>query len=145
MSGSIVRTYAPDKILMLVNAVPMTGFAEDSFISIAPNADMSTIQVGADGEVARSLGTNRTCTVTLSLQQTSPSNDVLSALIDVDAVTGGVLFPVTVQDLLGRSIFVASQGWISRRPTIAFGREAGNREWTILTGAASVWFSGGSF
>lgn len=145
MSGTVVRTYAPDKILMLVGAVPMTGYAEDTFVEIAPNADLSSIQVGADGEVARSIGTNKTCTVTLTLQQTSPSNDVLSSLIEVDALTGGQLFPLTVQDLLGRSIFVVSQAWISRRPNIAFGREAGTRAWTILTGAPSAWFSGGSF
>lgn len=144
MSGTVVRTYAPDKILVLIGTVPMTGFAEDTFVSIAPRADLSTIQVGADGEVARSIGTDKTHEITLTLQQTSPGNDVLSSLMEVDSIAGTALFPVTIQDLLGRSIFVVPQAWISRRPTIEYGREAGNREWTILTGAPSVWFAGGN-
>ena len=145
MSGTTVRTYSPDRVIVLVNGVPLRGFGEDTFVEITPDADLSTKQVGADGEVARSISTNKCCEVTVTLQQTSPSNDFLSTLIEVDALSGGVLFPLTIQDLRGRTMFAVSQAWISKRPTLTFGREVTNREWSISTGGPSVWIAGGSF
>jgi len=139
-----VRTYAPDRILVLVGGIPMNGYAEDTFVEIAPAADMVTSQSGADGEVARSLSTDRRCTITITLQQTSPANDVLSGWLATDQMTGGTMFPVAVQDLRGRTMFAASQAWISRQPTVGFGREVGTREWQIQTGPPSVYFVGGS-
>lgn len=144
MSGSTVRTYSPNQVIVLVSGVPMSGFADGTFVEVAPSADLSTMQVGADGEVARSISSNKTCTVTITLQQTSPSNDVLSGMIEIDSLTGGVLFPVTVMDLRGRTMFAASQAWINQRPTLTFGQEVADRAWTLTTGAPSVWFAGGS-
>lgn len=144
MSGTTVRTYSPERVIVLVGGVPMTGYADGTFVEITPLADLSTMQVGADGEVARSISTNKCCTVAITLQQTSPSNDILSSMIEVDALTGGVLFPVTVQDLIGRTVFAVSQAWISARPTLTFATEVSDRSWTITTGGPSVWFAGGS-
>lgn len=144
MSGSVVRTYSPDRVTILVSGVPMTGFADGTFCEIAPSVDLSTMQVGADGEVARSISSNKTCTITITLQSTSPSNDVLSGLIEIDALSGGTLFPVGVIDLRGRTVFEASQCWISQRPTITFAQEVSERAWQITTGSPSIWFAGGS-
>lgn len=144
MSGSVVRSYAPERVLVLVSGFQITGYADDTFVDIAPNADLTSYQVGSDGEVARSISSNKTCTVTLTLQQASPANDFLTGLIEIDSLTGGRLFPVTVSDLTGRTVFVASQAWISKRPNITFAREVSNREWQIITGTPSIWFAGGS-
>lgn len=144
MSGTTVRTYSPDRVIVLINGIPMLGFGEDTFVEITPLADLSTMQVGADGEVARSISTNKCCTVALTLQQTSPSNDVLSGLIEVDALAGGVLFPLTIQDLRGRTMFMVAQAWISKRPTLTFGREVSERVWEFSTGGPSVWIAGGN-
>ncbi len=144
MSGSTVRTYSPNQVIVLVSGAPMTGFADGTFVEITPSNDLSTMQVGADGEVARSISSNKTCTVAITLQQTSPSNDILSGLIEIDSLTGGVLFPISVIDLRGRTVFLASQCWINKRPTLTFGQEVSDRTWELTTGAPSVWFSGGS-
>lgn len=143
MSGTTIRTYSPDRVVVLVGGTPMTAYGEDTFVEISPSADLSTVQVGADGEIARSISTNKLCTITLTLQQVSPSNNVLSGLMEVDALTGGVLFPITLQDLRGTTIFVSSQAWISKRPTITFGREVSDRVWEFQA-VPSVWLAGGS-
>lgn len=144
MASTAVRTYSPDRVIVLVSGIPITGFADNTFVQIEPLTDLSTMQVGADGEVARSISTNKCCNVTITLQQTSPSNDVLSGMIEVDALTGGVLFPLTVTDLIGRTVFAVAQCWISKRPTLTFAREVTDREWRISTGGPSIWFAGGS-
>lgn len=145
MSETAIRTYSPDRVLVLVSGVPMGGFAEDTFVEITPLADLSTMQVGADGEVARSISTNKCCTVAITLQQTSPSNDVLSGILEVDAATGSAIFPVMVQDLLGRTMFAVSQAWISKRPAMTFAREVSDRTWELTTGKPAIWIAGGSF
>lgn len=137
-------SYSPDKIVVLVNGIPLTGYGEGDAIEIAPMSDLSTSKVGIDGDVTRSMSTDRRCRLTVRLMQSSPSNDMLSALVGVDQITGGRMFPVTVMDLLGRTLVVAAQSWIATRPTVTFGREATEREWTFETGSLSEWFAGGS-
>jgi hypothetical protein len=144
MAGSVVHSYAADKIIVIVSGILMTGFAAGTFVNIEPNADLSTMQVGADGEVARSIGTNKTCKITITLQQTSTSNDVLSGLMEVDALTGGTIFPITVQDLRGRTVFMSPQSWMSKRPAISFGVESGDRAWEMGSIAPAAYFVGGN-
>ena len=145
MASTEVRTYNPDRIVLLLGGVQAQGFDEDTFIEIAPLADAVTSKAGADGEVARSIGTDLRHTITITLMQTSPTNDVLSGLAAADRLTcGGAAFPVLVQDLCGRTFFAAASAWVSQRPTQAFGREVGNRVWQLTTGAPTVSLIGGN-
>jgi hypothetical protein len=137
-------SYAPDKVIVIVAGVPLTGYGEDNAIEVAPESDLSTSKVGIDGDVTRSISTDRRVTLTVRLMQSSPSNDYLSGLLGIDLITGGRLFPITVQHLTGRDLVVAPQAWLSRRPTLILGREAQEREWAFQTGALAVWIAGGS-
>lgn len=143
MPTGLVYTYSPDKNLVLVNGVPLVGYGEDDAITAEPMADMSSSKVGIDGDVSRSTSTDRRATVTITLMQTSPSNDVLSALVGIDIITGGRLCTLTIQNLLQRDLLVAPQAWIKRRTNLAYGREAGDREWQFEC-LPTVWFVGGS-
>lgn len=139
------RTYNSSRVLVVVGGIPLTGLAEDTFVEITPAAARVTASVGADGEIARSINPNRMHTVTITLQATSASNDALSGLAFVDESTdGGGVFPILIQDLSGRTMFAASQAWISSLPSITFGAEAGEREWTITTGRPSAFMIGGN-
>lgn len=143
MPTHLVYTYSPEKNIVLVNGVPMVGFGEDNAIEISPMADMSTSKTGIDGDVSRSTGTDRRAEVVIRLMQTSPSNDVLNAMVGVDLITGGRLISITVQNLLMRDLFVAPQAWLSRRPVLTYAREAGEREWTFQC-LPSLWNFGGA-
>ena len=145
MPSTEVRTYNPDRVTVIVGGAPMQGFGEDTFVEIAPLADIVTSKAGADGEVARSIGTDRRHTVTITLMQTSPSNDVLSGLAKADQLTcGGAAFPILVQDLCGRTMFMAASAWVSQMPTQTFGREVNERQWQITTGAPTINLVGGN-
>lgn len=144
MSGSVVTTYDPSKVLALINGVPATGLDEDSFISIAPATDISSYKVGANGEIARALNSNKCFTVELGLLQSSAYNDYLTGLLEADSISGGLIFPLMVQDLRGRTMFLAAQAWISQRPTIAFGSAVGTRTWQFVTAAPSIFVVGGN-
>lgn len=140
-----VRTYNPDRIVLLVGGVQMQGYAEETFLELAPMADRVLSKSGADGEVARAINTDRRHTLTITLQQTSPSNDVLSGLAAADDLTcGGAAFPVLVQDLCGRTMFAAASAWVSKTPPVVFGREVQDRVWEITTGNPTAYFIGGN-
>lgn len=144
MAGE-VRTYNSARVLVLVGGVPLQGFAEGTFVEIAPQADRVSSKAGADGEVARSIVPDKRHMITITLQQTSPSNDVLSGMAAADELSGGGLpVPVLVQDLSGRTVFATDVGWISKAPSLSFGAESGEREWTIETGRPSVFIVGGN-
>lgn len=144
MAGE-VRTYNPARVLVLVGGVPLQGFSDGTFVEIAPAADRVTSKSGADGEVARSIGTDKRHTITITLQQTSPSNDALSAMLLADELSGGGLpVPVMVQDLSGRTVFAVDRGWVSKAPAISFAVESGDRVWTLETGKPAVYTLGGN-
>lgn len=145
MPSTEVRTYNPDRIVLLVGGAQMQGYAEDQFVEIAPMSDRVVSKSGADGEVARAISTDRRHTVTITLQQTSPSNDILSGFAKADDLTcGGAAFPILVQDLCGRTMFAATSAWVSKAPSITFGREVSDRVWEITTGNPTIWFAGGN-
>lgn len=138
------RTYDPSRVNVTVGAATLSGFAADTFISIEEVGDGVTSVVGADGEVARAMSSDRRCRVKITLQQTSAGNDVLSALLQADRLSGGgSLFPIAVADLRGRTVFTSSEAWVVKYPTAEFGAEVGSREWTIETGN-SAFFVGGN-
>ena len=144
MAGE-VRTYNSARVLVLVGGVPLQGFAEGTFVNIAPQADRVTSKSGADGEVSRSISSDKRHTITVTLQQTSPSNDVLSGMALADELSGGGLpVPFLVQDLSGRTLFATDVAWVSRAPNITFGVESGDREWAFETGRPSVFIVGGN-
>lgn len=127
-----VRTYDPKMVSIIVGAHIVSGYAEDTFVNIEPSGDGTAATSGADGEVARSMSHNRLNRVTITLQQTSISNNALSDLLAIDRASGGGgIFPLQIRDLRGDSLFAASQAWIVQKPTQEFGATVNDREWNI--------------
>lgn len=142
---SVVRTYNPSRVVIIMNGLPMSGFADGTFLNVTMAADGVVTQVGADGEIARAVNTDRRCTVTITLQQTSPSNAFLSGLFEMDTLTcGGTIGPILVQDLCGSTLFMAAQAWVVKPADMEFAKEVGTRAWQIETGAPSVYLVGGA-
>ncbi len=131
---SQVRSYNPARVVVTVAGQQITGFADGTFVQVEPLSDGVSSQAGADGEVARALSSDHRHGVTLTLQQTSPSNAVLSALTDVDQATCGGTFPITVQDLCGSQLFAAPQAWPVRKAKVEYSNEITPREWVFHTG-----------
>jgi hypothetical protein len=142
---STVRTYNPSRVVVVVGGFPVSGFADGAFVDIVMPSDGITSQVGADGEIARAINSDRRCTVTITLQQTSPANDFLSVLFNTDILTcGATMVPVLIQDLCGETIFMASQAWVVKMPDTQFSKEVTTRAWQLMTGAPAVHVVGGN-
>ena len=128
-----VKTYDPRQVIIIVAGNQMSGYADGSFVTVARNEDMFTLQVGTSGEGTRSKSNNRSGTITFQLMQSSDSNAVLQALANVDELSNAGAVPVMVKDNSGDSLYIAETAWIRKIPDSEFSREAGPREWVLET------------
>lgn len=124
-------TYAPSKISIAVAGNIITGYAEDTFVTVTRSSDAFAKKTGADGLVSRTHSADRSGTIVLTLKQTSPSNDVLSALQLADELTLNAKFPVSVRDSNGTSLYVAADAWVMKMAEAGYAQDEGTREWTI--------------
>lgn len=132
-----LSTFDPKKLSVIVAGARVTGFADGTFVEIEEMSDGVTSQAGADGEVMRVMSTDPRHRITITLQQGSKANQVLSALRDADRVSsGGGAFPVYIQDLTGTTLFTASQAWIVKKPNASFSKQVESRAWVIETADA---------
>jgi hypothetical protein len=135
MANPLVGNYDPKKVIITFGGVPIGGYADGTFVEIAPNdADGFKKQVGADGEVARAQSSDNTHQVTITLMQSSDSKAYLSSVRNADKLLGHSLLTLSVTDLSGGSLGFWPQAWIRGDPTWGFGKELTERQWIIDTG-----------
>jgi hypothetical protein len=126
-----VRTYDPKAVLVIIGGVPMSGFADGTFVAVERSNPTFTKVSGADGVVSRAKSNDRSGTLTLTLAQTSPSNDILSGIAVLDETKNLGVVPVLVKDISGRTTIVSAFGWVNKPAKAEFGKEIVNREWTL--------------
>ena len=126
--SSNIKTYNPKEVIVTCGTHIVTGYADDSFISIEPNGDGITKKTGCDGEIARSI----------SPDNTSDSNSYFSGMVDLDRDTGNGLFPILIKDLKGGLVFSTEAAWCVKKAPVTRGKETNNREWELDTGDAAL-------
>lgn len=131
---SRVTTYNPRKVTCSLGNHIVTGFADDSFITVEPAGDGTSYVVGADGEIARSIDPSKVYTVKISLLQASRSNSYLQKMYDKDQKDGTGTFPVNINDLIGVEKFTGGVAWVTKPASWGRGKAQGNREWEIVVG-----------
>lgn len=131
-----IKTYNPKEVVVACGTHIVSGYADDSFISIEPNGDGITKKVGCDGEIARSISPDNTYKVKITLLQNSDSNSFFSNIADYDRATGNGLFPVLIKDLRGDLLFATEAAWVIKKSPATRGKETNNREWEIDTASA---------
>lgn len=129
----MLRTYDPKEVAVIINGQTLSGFADGTFVTVERDEDSWSLSIGTDGEGARAKSNNKSGTITVTLQQTSDSNKILSDLALADELTSTGTFPVLIKDASGYSIHSAEIAWIQKPATAEYAREAGNREWVIRT------------
>lgn len=127
----LVKTYNPKEVISAFGNHIVSGYADDSFISIEPSSDAITKKVGCDGEVVRSINPDDTYVIKQTVLQTSDTNSFLQQKLDLDRKTGDGMFPILIKDLKGGMVFSSDNAWVAKEPARGYGKEAGNREWEI--------------
>lgn len=138
---SRVKTYDPKKVTIVMGPYIITGYAEDTFVNIESNGDGITAVVGCDQEIVRSIAPDSILrTITLTLLQSSSSNDDLTALLNMDNQLGAGIVPLAIKDLTGTTLMLADQAWVAKKPNVQRGKTAGSVEWTIYAVVAEESF-----
>lgn len=127
-----LRTFDPKEVSIIFGPLIIRGFAEE-MITVARDNPAWEMVIGADGEATRVKSNDRSGSITVSLQQSSPSNDDLSALALVDEVSSTGLVPFLMKDNFGTSIYTAATCYIEQIPEAAYGKTANDRVWIFKT------------
>ena len=136
--SSKIKTYNPKEVTISCGSHIVTGYADDSFITIEPNGDGITKKVGCDGEIARAVSPDNTYKVKIVLLQTSNSSSFFSKMADLDRDTGEGMFPILIKDLKGGQVFSTEAAWVVRKSPVNRGKDTNNREWELDTGDGSL-------
>ena len=109
------------------------GYAEDSNINIEHDAETYQHHTGIDNVATRIHNANTSGKITISLAESSASNDVLYALhqYDVDSRSNKGLFSLTIKDGSGRSVMFSQEAYIGVVPNQQYGASVNNREWVF--------------
>ena len=137
-----VKTYSAKDVTIIFNGATITGYADGTFMTAARDNPAFTIGSGADGEGWRAKSSDKTGTITLTLLQTSLSNDVLSAFAILDEASGNGVGPFLAKDGSGRTLISAQTAWIEKQADSEFARDQSDREWVLKTDSLNVLVGG---
>jgi len=136
------HSFDPKDVIIIVGGFPMGGFADGEFMSFERNNDAFTQSVGADGDTTRVKSNDRSGSLTITLDQTSLSNDVLSGIAQLDEKANAGLVPILVKEKNGTSTLFAGNGWVQKMPVMSFGKETTTRVWIIAMAETEIFVGG---
>ena len=127
-------TVDPLSLHAIMGGKTISGFAPGSFISVVYDVDAFTRLIGVDGEGAWFKSANRAALITLTLMQSSQSNDVLSAFHLADLNTpNGLLVPFSLREANGTTLLVAEKARVIKLPDVGYSDSVESRAWAIGT------------
>lgn len=134
-----LANYSPEDVIIVIAGLhTITGFAADSIVRIEKVTKTFTASESSDGQVSRTLRASRLYMVTLTLAQSSESNEVLSWAHNADRITSGrAKFPLLIRDKSGSSVMFSSEAWVTGVPTSQFSTSIETREWEIACAVAA--------
>ena len=152
MTVANLGSYSPEDVIVLIQhedfSHQVTGFVESgSFLTFERSVDRATLVSSVDGNhAARVLRRNKAGTLTISLMQTSESNDVLTRIgvLDEDYHRNKYLFSIMIKDMSGRTVMSASQAFLGNDPTVSFSDGVETRDWTITVARLDKHIGGNS-
>lgn len=139
MATQRLATFAPNDVNVVITqrssgiAHIVSGYSEDSIVNIERTAETFTMYTGADNTSTRIYNANKSATITLSLQQTSASNDILTLLYSNDSASrnSSGLFSLQISDASGRSRYFSDDAYVGVVPNSAFGNSMQTRDWVL--------------
>lgn len=127
------KTYSPKDVVVVWNGIPLTGFAEDSFLRLEWSEDVFTKHVSANGKLALTKSADETGTVEIELMATAPDNFYLGAIEKAQRLAPeSVAFSnFVINDPSGNSLAVAINAFIMTRPSVDLGKDQNSKTWVF--------------
>lgn len=139
-----MKVFDPSQFNIVFSGVTMAGFSESTMCKFEFDSESMGDVVGVDGEVSRSKNMDRRAKLTISLMQTSDTNDLLSAMYNSQRLSsnGADVAALRVEDLNGRLVISGAESWIMDTPKPTYGKTASEYEWVIRIANCEATFGG---
>lgn len=124
-----VATYSPSDVQLVIGGYQLTGWET---ISIARSVEGFTQIRGIRGKHTRVRNADTSAIINIPLLQTSPSNDVLSTIHELDLENGTGRIALTLKDNSGRSLFSSNEAYITNYPDVVYSGQFEYRSWKIF-------------
>lgn len=136
-----VFTYNPGDVILTVGSYQAQGWDE---ISIERPVKAFRLVQGIRGKHVRIYDSNTTATLTVSLMQVSPTNDVFSEIHRLDLLEGTGRIELTLSDKSGNSTFSSEEAFIESYPKKVFKDNIEFVVWTIICQSTDDFLVGGN-
>lgn len=140
MSQFEINTYSPDSVDLIIAGYKVFGWDN---ITLQRTKQGFTPYEGIRNKSSRTRNTTTSATLSLSIIQSCPVNDVLSKVHDLDLQYGTGRLVITLKDKSGRSLFSTNDAFITGYPAAAYTSELEYRVWNIYCGT-TTWILGGN-
>lgn len=136
-------TYSPIDVTITVGGFhSVTGYADGTFVRITKDMKPFMKQRAMDGELSRMYADDDGYTVEISLQQSSPTNNIFSMLYNIDTTTSMGKVPLFIKDGRGQTTFMAATAWIEQIPEVTFSNSMEIRTWRFGCADAALTIGG---
>jgi hypothetical protein len=121
-----------------------SGKGADIFCKIEPLGERFVTVVGIDSEVTRGETGDGRHRVTLTIQGSSESNALLSAIhiLDIKARNGAGVAPLMIKDQNGLDLVIDPEAFIEKWPTVEWKKEPGENEWSFMCPNPEIFIGG---
>lgn len=138
----MVKTYDPKGISMICGGKILSGFGDGTFIVVERNEQTFNLKVGVDGEGTRAKSNNKSGKITITLMQSSPSNDDLSAFAAADELSNSGVFPCLMKDNNGTTVCAAATAWVQKPANVENAKEVSTRTWVLESDEIDMFVGG---
>lgn len=137
-----MEQYSPARFKIVLDGIPVQGYAKGSFITGGRVEDSFTPSVGSLGNVARVQNLNKLGRFKVSLMQGSPSNTAFASRVQLDEQLGTKVGPFALVDLNGFTFARGEEAWIEKPADIERSDEYSNTEWSICIANLEIYPAG---
>jgi hypothetical protein len=138
----MVRQYDPKNVSVIFGGKILSGFGDGTFILAERNSQAFQLKVGVDGEGTRAKTNDKSGKVTITLMQSSGSNDDLSAFAVQDELTNSAALPLLIKDNEGTTLLTALTCWVQKFANMEDAKEVSVRTWVLETDELNMFVGG---
>ncbi len=92
MAATTRVAFNPNNYVIVAYGIPVSGYASGTFLTITPNTDLASQDVGTDGEIHTNLIANNTATARIRMSYDNPSYQIMRAAAVLFQTTGTFVF-----------------------------------------------------
>lgn len=127
MAGTVL-TYSPSDVKLVVSGYTLSGIMD---INLAWNTPPFSIRRGIRGRNTRVYNKDLSATLTISVQQTSVTNDVLFQILRLDRRGGLARLDLALSDNSGRSVVQTTEAYVARYPDLTYSSSFNPHQWVF--------------